>query len=48
MWHMTYYQQEEFWLTDVRRVSVDEMRSEISLKNINAGIEVAILSEQRR
>ena len=45
MWHMTNCQREGFGLTDVKRVSEDEVRSEISSKNIDAGVEVAILSE---
>ena len=45
---MTDYQREGFWLTDARKVSGDEVRFEISSKNIDTGAEVAILSEQRR
>ena len=44
---MTNYQQEEFWLTDTRRVSGNELRFEISSKDIDTGIEIAILSEQK-
>ena len=45
MWHMTDCQQKGFWLIDAKRVFGDEMIFEISSKDIDAGIEVTILSE---
>lgn len=38
-------QQEGFWLIDVKKVSEDKISSEISLKDIGAGVKVTILSE---
>ena len=44
---MTDCQREGFWLTDAKKISKDEVRFEISSKNIDADIKVAILSKQR-
>ncbi len=38
-------QQEGFSLTDARGVSGDKVRSEISSKDIDTGVEIAILLE---
>ena len=40
-------QWKEFWLTNARDVSRDKVRSEISSKDIDVGVEVAILLEQK-
>lgn len=48
MWPILDCQQEKFWLTDTKRVFGDKVRSEIFWKDIDAGVKVAILSEQRQ
>lgn len=42
---MTDYQRERLWLTDVRQVSGDKVVSEILLKDLDASVKLAILSE---